>query len=162
MKEEDELPRMDTRSSHQEKWPSRQNTYDQEVQIEENNKTFTPEITSRQPKQQSPFKWMGEDEKFFYNLFAERENSTKRPTKTNIPAEPITPEQDKTQENQTPFVTAAKEIDSTPTTTQAIKRLEGPQWNTVNTCKRQEGNVQTKNICRTFGNQNWQNSKLHR
>ena len=49
-----------------------------------------------------------------------------------------------------------------PTTTQAKKYLEGPQWNTVNNCKRQEGNVQTKNICRTFGNQNWRNSKLHR
>ena len=50
----------------------------------------------------------------FYDLFAEREHSTKKPTKTNIPAEPITPEQDKTQENKTPCVTPAKEIDSTP------------------------------------------------
>ena len=105
---------METRSSHQKEWPSRQNTYDQEVQIEENNKIFTLEITSRRPKQESPFKWMDEDEEFFYDLFAEREHSTKRPTKTNTPAEPITPEQDKTQENQTPFVTPAKEIDSTP------------------------------------------------
>ena len=105
---------METRSSHQENWPSRQNTYDQEVHIEEDNKTFTPEITARRPKQESPFKWMDKDEEFFYDLFAEREHSTKRPTKTNIPAEPITPEQEKTQEKQTPFITPAKEIDSTP------------------------------------------------
>ncbi|XP_075258359.1 uncharacterized protein LOC142350397 [Convolutriloba macropyga] len=96
VKEEDELPRMETRSSHQEKWPIRKYRYDQEVHIEENNKIFTPEITSRRPNQESPFKWMDEDEEFFYDLFAEREHSTKRPTKTNIPAEPITPEQDKT------------------------------------------------------------------
>ena len=57
---------------------------------------------------------MDENEEFFYDLFAEREHSTKRTTKTNIPAEPITPEQDKTQENQTHFVTPAKKIDSTP------------------------------------------------
>ena len=116
MKEESELPRMETRSSHQEKWPSRQNTNDHEVQIEENKKTLTPEITSRRPKQESTFKWMDEDEGWtrIYNLFAEREHSTKRPTKTNIPAEPITAEQDKTQENQTLFVTPAKGIDSTP------------------------------------------------
>ena len=114
VKEEDELPRMETRSSHQEKWLRRQNTCDQEIHIEENNKTFTPEITSRRPKQESPFKWINEDGEFFYDLFAEREHSTKRPTKTKIPAEPITPEQDKTQENKTPFVTPAKEIDSTP------------------------------------------------
>ena len=111
MKEEDELPRMETRSSHQEKWPSRQNTYDQELHIEEHNTTFFPEITPRPPKQESPFKWMDEDEEFFYDLFAERERSTKRPTKTNIPAEPITPEQDKTQENQTPSVIPANEIE---------------------------------------------------
>ena len=79
VKQEDELPRMETRSSHQEKWPSRQNTYDQEVHIEENNKTFTPKITSRRPKQESLFKWMDEDEEFFYDLFAERELSTKGP-----------------------------------------------------------------------------------
>ena len=114
MKEEDELPRMETRSSHQEKLPSRQNTYDQEVHIEENNQTFIPEVTSRRPKQGSSFKWMDEDEEFLYDLFAEREHSTKKPPKTNIPAEPITPEQDKTQEKQTPFVNQAKEIDSTP------------------------------------------------
>ena len=46
VKEEDELRRMETRSFHQEKWPSRQKLYDQEVHIEKNNKTFTPEITS--------------------------------------------------------------------------------------------------------------------
>ena len=57
---------------------------------------------------------MDEDEEIFYDLFAEREHSTKRSTKTNIPAEPITPEQDKTQENQNPFVTPAKEIDTIP------------------------------------------------
>ena len=105
---------MKTRSSHQEKWPSPQYTYDQEVHIEENTQTFTTKVISRRPKQVSSFKWMDEDEEFFYDLFAERENSTKRATKTNIPAEPITPEQDKTQENQTPFVTPAKEIESTP------------------------------------------------
>ena len=55
---------------------------------------------------------MDEDEELFYDLFAEREHSTKRPTKTNIPTEPMTPEQDKKQENQTPFVNPAKEIDS--------------------------------------------------
>ena len=114
MKEEDELPRMETRSSHQEKWPSRQNTNDQEVPIEVNNQTFTPEVISKRPKQESPFKWMDEDEDFFYDLFAEREHSTKRPTKTNIGAEPNTPEQATTQENQSPFVTPAKEIESTP------------------------------------------------
>ena len=42
---------------------------------------------------------MDEDEDFFYDLFAEREHSTKRPTKTNIGAEPNTPEQATTQEN---------------------------------------------------------------
>ena len=57
---------------------------------------------------------MDEDNELFYDLFAEREHSTKRPTKSNIPAEPIIPEQDKTQENQTCFVNPAKEIDSTP------------------------------------------------
>ena len=114
VKEEDELPRMETRSSHQEKWPSRQNTNDQEVHIEVNNQTFTPEVISKRPKQESPFKWMDEDEEVFYDLFAEREHSTKRPTKTNIRAEPNTPEQDKTQENPTPFVIPAKKIDSTP------------------------------------------------
>ena len=114
VKEEDELPRMETRSSHQEKWPSRQNTNDQEVPIEVNNQTFTPEVISKRPKQESPFKWMDEDEDFFYDLFAEREHSTKRPTKTNIGAEPNTPEQATTQENQSPFVTPAKEIESTP------------------------------------------------
>ena len=57
---------------------------------------------------------MDADEEFFYDHFAEREHSTKRPTKTSIPAEPITPEQDKRQEKQTPIVTPAKEIDSTP------------------------------------------------
>ena len=114
VKEEDELPRMETRSSHQEKWPSRQSTYDQEVHIDKNNQTFIPKVISRRPKQESPFKRMDEDKEFFYDLFAEREHSTKRPTKTNIPTEPITPEQEKTQENQTPFVTRAKEIDSTP------------------------------------------------
>ena len=72
VKEEHELPRMETRSSHQEKWPSRQNTYGHEVHIEEDNKTFTPEITARRPKQESPFKWMDEDEEFFYDLFAEQ------------------------------------------------------------------------------------------
>ena len=130
LKEEDELPRMETRSSHQEKWPSSQNTYDQEVNIGKNNQTFTPEVKSKRPKQGSPFKWMDEDEEFFYDLFAEREHSTKRPTKTKKPAEPITPEQDKTQENQTPFVTPAKKIDSTvlpPTTTQTKKCPEVPQ-----------------------------------
>ena len=111
---EDKLPRMETISSLQEKWPSRHNTYVQEVRIEENNQTFTPEFTSRRPKQGSPFKWMDGYEEFFYDLFAEREHSTKRSTKTNIPAEPVTPEQEKTQENQTPFVTSAKDIDSTP------------------------------------------------
>ena len=95
VKEEDELHRMETRSSDQEKWPNLQNTYDEEVHIEENNKNFTPEITSRRPKQERPFKGMDEDEEFFYDLFAEHEHSTKRPTKTNIPAEPITPEQKK-------------------------------------------------------------------
>ena len=95
VKEEDELPRMETRSSHQEKWPSRQNTYDQEVHIEENNKTLTTEIRSGRHKQESPLNWMDEDEEFFYDLFAEREHSTIRPTKTNRTAEPITPEQDK-------------------------------------------------------------------
>ena len=64
-KEEDELLRMQTRSSHREKWPSRQKKYDQEVHIEENNQIFTPEVTSRQLKQGSPFKWMDEDEEFF-------------------------------------------------------------------------------------------------
>ena len=64
VKEEDELLRVETRSYHQEEWPSRQNTYDQEVHIEENNKAFTPENTSRRPKQESPFKWMDEDEEF--------------------------------------------------------------------------------------------------
>ena len=113
VKEEDELPRMETRSSQQEKWPNRQNTYDQKVHIEENNQAFTPEVISRRTKQETPFKRMDEDEEIFYDLFAEREHSTKRPAKTNIPAEPITPEQDKTQENQTAFVTPAKEIDST-------------------------------------------------
>ena len=113
VKKEDELPRMETRFSHQENWASRQNTYDPEVHIKENKKFFTPEITSRRPKQESPFKWTDEDEGFFYDLFAEREHSTKRPTKTKIPAEPITPELDKTQENQTPFVTRARKIDST-------------------------------------------------
>ena len=103
---------METRSSHQEKWPSRQNTNDQEVPIEVNNQTFTLEVISKRPKQESPFKWMDEDD-FFYDLFAKREQSTKRLTKTNIRAEPNTPEQDKTQENQTPFVTPVKEIDST-------------------------------------------------
>ena len=57
---------------------------------------------------------MDEDEELFSDLFAEREHSTKRPTKTNIPAEPITREQDKTQEKHTPFETPAKEIDSKP------------------------------------------------
>ena len=114
VKEEDELPRMETRSSHQEKWPSRRNTNDQEVPIEVNNQTFTPEVISKRPKQESPFKWMDEDEDFFYDLFAEREHSTKRPTKTNIGAEPNTPEHATTQENQSPFVTPAKEIESTP------------------------------------------------
>ena len=51
---------------------------------------------------------------FFYDLFAEREHSTKRTIKTNISLELITPEKDKTQKNQNPFVIAAKEIDSTP------------------------------------------------
>ena len=158
-----ELPRMETRSSHQEKWPSRQNTYDQEVHIEEDNKTSTPELTARRPKQENPVKWMDEDEEFFYDLFAEREHSTKKPTKTNIPAEPITPEQEKTQEKQTPFVTPAKDIDSRPLSQRPHKpKIVEPQWNTVNTCKRQEGKVQTKNLCRTFGNQNWRNSELHR
>ena len=114
VKEENELPRMETRSSHQEKWPSHQNTNDQEVPIEVNNQTFTPEVISKRPKQESPFKWMDEDKDFFYDLFAEREHSTKRPTKTNIGAEPNTPEQATNQENQTPFVTPAKEIDSAP------------------------------------------------
>ena len=72
---------------------------------------------------------MDEDEEFFYDLFAEREHSTKRPTKTNIPAEQITPEQDKTQENQTLFVTPAIDIDSTslPNDHTSQKCLEGPQ-----------------------------------
>ena len=112
---------METRSSHQEERRSRQKTYDEEVHIEENIQTFTPEVTSRRPKQGSPLKWMDEDEEYFYDLFAEREYSTKRPTKTNIPAEPITPEQDKTQENQTLFVTPAKKIDSTPLPQQSHK-----------------------------------------
>ena len=130
VKEEDELPRMETRSSHQENWPSCQKTYDQKVHIEENKQIFNPEVTSRGPKQGSPFKWMDEDEEFFNDLFAEREHSTRRPTKTNILAETITPEQDKTQENQTPFVTPAKEIYSTPLPQQPHKPekcLEGPQ-----------------------------------
>ena len=42
VKEEDKLPRMETRLSHQENWASRQNTYDQEVHIEENKKFFHP------------------------------------------------------------------------------------------------------------------------
>ena len=111
MKEEDELPRMETRSSHQEKWPSRQNTYDQEVHIEENNKTFTPEITSRRPKQESPSDgWTRM--KNFSTISLQSENiQLKGPLRQTYQ---ITPEQDKTQENQNPFVTPAKEIDSTP------------------------------------------------
>ena len=165
VKEEDELPRMETRSSHQEKWPSRQNTNDQEVAIEVNNQTFTPEIISKRPKQESPFKWMDEDDDFFYDLFAEREHSTKRPTKTNIGAEPNTPEQATTQENQSPFVTPAKEIESTPLPQRPHKpknvlRDLSEIQSTPASAKREM--CKPKNICRTFGNQNWRNSKLHR
>ena len=76
VKEEDELPRMEKRSSHQEIWPSRQSTYDQEVHIEEKNQTFIPKAISKRPKKESPFEWMDENEEFFYDLFAEREHST--------------------------------------------------------------------------------------
>ena len=111
MKDENELPRMETRSSHQEKWPSRQT---RKLTLKTTMKLSPQKLHQDDQKQESPFKWMDEDEEFFYDLFAEREHSTNRPTKTNIPAEPISPEQDKTQENQTPFLTPAKVIDSTP------------------------------------------------
>ena len=54
VKEEDELPRMETRSSHQEKWPSRQNTYDQEVHIEENNQTSPQKLHQDDPNKEVP------------------------------------------------------------------------------------------------------------
>ena len=94
VEEKNELPRMETRSSHQDKRPSRQKTYEEQNQIKENNQTFTPKIISRQPKLKSPFKWMDEDEEFFYDFFAERERSTKGPLR-------LTDQQNRSLRNKT-------------------------------------------------------------
>ena len=115
------------------------------------------------PKQESPFKWMDEDEEFFYHLFAEREHSTERPTKTNIPAEPITPEQDKTQENQTPFVTPKRlTLHHCPNDHPSQKMSLRTSVKHSQHLKAPRGKCANQNICRTFGNQNWRNSKLNR
>ena len=88
---------------------------------DENIQSFTPEFFSRPQKQHSPYKWMDEDKNFFYDLFAERTNTTKTLTKKIIPTEPSGEEQEATElsqhvlkEIQTPFVTPTKELSSTP------------------------------------------------
>ena len=50
---------------------------------DENIQTLTPEFLSRPQGQHSPYKWMDENEEFFYELIAERTNTTKTLTKTS-------------------------------------------------------------------------------
>ena len=122
VKDDERSPRMETRSFHYEKLQSQGNAgNNKEMANDENIQSFTPEFFSRPQKQHSRYKWMDEDKNFFYDLFAERTNTTKTLTKKIIPTEPSGEEQEATElsqhvlkEIQTPFVTPTKELSSTP------------------------------------------------
>ena len=112
---------METRSSYYEKLQNQQNVDNKkEMTNDENIQTITPEFLSRPQRQHSPYKWMDEDEDFFYDLIAERTKATKTLNKKIIPTEPSSEEQEAPEmyqhmlkEIQTPSVTPTKELSST-------------------------------------------------
>ena len=112
-------PRMGARSSHYEKLQNQRNAdNNKEMANDENIQTFTPEVLSRPQRQHSPYKWMDEDEDFFYDLFAECTNTTKvlmeKIILSSEEQEAPKMSQHVLKEIQTPFVTPTKELSSTP------------------------------------------------
>ena len=115
---DDEKP-METRSSHYENLQSQRNEdNNKEMANDKNIQTITPEDLSRPQRQHSPNNWMDEGEDFFYDLFAERTNTTKKSQQKIIPSSeeqgPPEMSQHVLKEIQTPFVTPTKELSSTP------------------------------------------------
>ena len=123
VKDDEKPPRMEARSSHYEELQNQRNAdNNKEMANNENIQTFTPEVLSRLQWQHSPYKWMEEDEYFFYDLFAERTNGHyKNSHHENISKEPSSEEQEAPEmsqhvlkEIQTPIATPTKELSSTP------------------------------------------------
>ena len=69
VKDDERSPRMEMRSSCYEKLQIQRNAENNKEMVnDENIQTFTPEILSRPQRQHSPYKWMDEDEDFFYDI----------------------------------------------------------------------------------------------